>query len=63
MNYFFKFLMPQLLEYFNNDNEKLSKFIPKIVKEKYENETENLYIKNDKNIQLVEKQLIRNPYK
>ena len=50
MNYFFKFLMPQLLEYFNNDNEKLSKFIPKIVKEKYKNEIENLSIKNDKNI-------------
>ena len=50
MNYFFKFLMPQLLEYFNNDNEKLSKFIPKIVKEKYENEIENLSIKKDKNI-------------
>lgn len=50
MNYFFKFLMPQLLEYFNNDNEKLYKFIPKIVKEKYENEIENLSIKKDKNI-------------
>ena len=42
MNYFFKFLMPQLLEYFNNDNEKLSKFIPKIVKEKYKNELKNI---------------------
>ena len=50
MNYFFKFLIPQLLEYFNNDNEALSKFIPKIVKEKYENEIKNLPIKNDKNI-------------
>lgn len=50
MNYFFKFLMPQLLEYFNKDNEKLSKFIPQIVNEKYKNEIENLSIKNDKNI-------------
>lgn len=33
MNYFFKFLVPQLLEYFNNNKEKLLEFIPKVVEE------------------------------
>lgn len=42
MNYFFKFLVPQLLEYFNNDKEKLLEFIPKIVKGNYKNELENI---------------------
>ncbi|MEE0699350.1 MAG: hypothetical protein U0M66_02000 [Bacilli bacterium] len=42
MNDFFKFLIPQLLEYFNNDKEKLLEFIPKIVEEKYKTELENL---------------------
>lgn len=42
MNYFFKFLISQLLEYFNNDKEKLLEFIPKIVKENYKNELENI---------------------
>ena len=37
MNYFFKFLVPQLLEYFNNNNEAIEKFIPKIILEKYSN--------------------------
>ena len=37
MNYFFKFLVPQLLEYFDNDKEKLLEFIPKIVLENYKN--------------------------
>ncbi len=46
MNYFFKFLVPQLLEYFNNDKEKLLEFIPKVVEENYKNELENI-----KNIQ------------
>ena len=41
MNYFFKFLIPQLLEYFDSDKEKLLEFIPKIVKENYKNELEN----------------------
>lgn len=42
MNYFFKFLVLQLLEYFDNDKEKLLEFIPKIVKENYKNELENI---------------------
>lgn len=40
MNYFFKFLIPQLLEYFDNNNEKLLEFIPKIMGENYKNELE-----------------------
>ncbi len=35
MNYFFKFLIPQLLEYFNNDYDILEKFFPKIIIQKY----------------------------
>lgn len=42
MNCFLKFLVPQLLEYFNNDKEKVLEFIPKIVKENYKNELENI---------------------
>lgn len=42
MNYFFKFLMPQLMEYFHNDKEKLLEFIPKVIEEKYEDEINNL---------------------
>lgn len=47
MNYFFKFLIPQLLEYFNNDKEKVLEFIPKIMEENYKNELENINVKND----------------
>ena len=47
MNYFFKFLIPQLLEYFDNDKEKLLEFIPKIVKENYKNELEDIEVKKD----------------
>jgi hypothetical protein len=46
MNYFFKFLIPQLLEYFNNDKEKLLEFIPKKFYENYQNEFKN--IENEK---------------
>ena len=38
MNYFFKFLIPQLLEYFDNDKEKLLEFIPIIALENYKND-------------------------
>ena len=47
MNYFFKFLVPQLLEYFANDKEKLLEFIPKIVKGNYKNELEEIKVKKD----------------
>ena len=47
MNYFFKFLIPQLLEYFDSDKEKLLEFIPKIVKEDYKNELEDIKVKKD----------------
>lgn len=47
MNYFFKFLIPQLLEYFDSDKEKLLEFIPKIVKENCKNELEDIKVKKD----------------
>lgn len=47
MNYFFKFLIPQLLEYFDSDKEKLLEFIPKIMKENYKNELEDIKVKKD----------------
>lgn len=47
MNYFFKFLILQLLEYFDSDKEKLLEFIPKIVKENYKNELEDIKVKKD----------------
>ncbi len=47
MNYFFKFLIPQLLEYFDSDKEKLLEFIPKIMKENYKNELEDIEVKKD----------------
>lgn len=40
MNYFFKYLIPQLLKYFNDDKEILKLFIPKIIEENYKNELE-----------------------
>lgn len=45
MNYFFKFLVPQLLEYFDNDKKILLEFIPKIIVENYKNELENITFK------------------
>lgn len=45
MNYFFKFLVPQLLEYFQNDKEILLELIPKIIVENYKNELENITFK------------------
>lgn len=47
MNYFFKFLIPQLLEYFNNDKEKVLEFIPKIMEGNYKNQLENIEVKKD----------------
>lgn len=41
MNYFFKYLILQLLEYFNDDKEVLKFFIPKVIEENYKNELEN----------------------
>ena len=45
MTSFFKFLIPQLMEYFHNDNEILLEFIPKVIEEKYKNELNNLNLK------------------
>lgn len=49
MNYFFKFLMPQLMEYFQNDKEILLEFIPKVIEENYKNELEIEINKNSQN--------------
>ncbi len=49
MNYFFKFLIPQLMEYFQNDKGILLEFIPKVIKENYKNELEIEINKNRKN--------------
>lgn len=58
MNYFFKFLIPQLLEYFDSDKEKLLEFIPKIVKENYKNELEDIKVKKIKNCVEVQKKFL-----
>lgn len=49
MNYFFKFLMPQLMEYFQNDKEIILEFIPKVIEENYKNELEIEINKNSQN--------------
>lgn len=49
MNYFFKYLVPQLLEYFNDDKESVKNFIPKIIEENYKKELEFEINKNIKN--------------
>ncbi len=46
MNYFFKYLIPQLMEYFNNDKELLLEFLPKIIGTKYKNDIE-IFMKED----------------
>ena len=53
IDYFFKFLIPQLLEYFHNDTDIIDEFIPKIINEYYKkallesNQNSNTF--NDKN--------------
>ena len=54
MNYFFKFLIPQLLEYFDNDKEKLLEFIPKIIEGNYKNDIKNVL--EIKTLKISEKQ-------
>ena len=46
MNYFFKYLLPQLMEYFNNDKETIKEFLPKVIEEK----CSTLLLENDKEI-------------
>ena len=46
MNYFFNYLIPHLMEYFNNDKELLLEFLPKIIGTKYINDIEN-FMKED----------------
>lgn len=49
MNYFFKFLMLQLMEYFQNDKEIILEFIPKVIEGNYKNELEIEINKNSQN--------------
>ncbi len=37
MNSFFKFLIPQLLEYFDNNEDVVKDFLPKVFLEQYKN--------------------------
>lgn len=46
MNYFFKYLLPQLMEYFNNEKETIKEFLPKVIEEK----CSTLLLENDKEI-------------
>lgn len=45
MNYFFEFLLPQLIEYFNNDINIVKDFLPNIIIDKYS----NLLLSDNKN--------------
>lgn len=35
INYFFKYLLPQLLEYFDNDKNAVKEFVPKVIEQHY----------------------------
>lgn len=56
MNYFFEFLLPQLIEYFNNDINIVKDFLSNIIIDKYsnlllsDNKNDN-NIKSDKDIE------------
>ncbi len=47
MNYFFKYLIPQLLNYFNNDKEELREFIPEILFKIYDKKINEVLVKGD----------------
>ena len=49
MNYFFKYMIPDLLKYFHNDKQLLLEFIPQIIGINNEEELENLMKEDDKN--------------
>lgn len=56
MNYFFDFLLPQLIEYFNNDINIVKDFLPNFIIDKYSNlllsdNKNNDNIKSDKDIE------------
>ena len=51
MNYFFKYLLPQLMEYFNNDKETIKEFLPKeFLPKVIEEKCSTLLLENDKEI-------------
>lgn len=47
MNEFFKYLIPQLLEYFNDDKKLLELFLPNVIKEKCEDNILGLKKENE----------------
>ena len=49
MNYFFKYMIPDLLKYFNGNKQLLLEFIPQIIGINNEEELENLMKEDDKN--------------
>ena len=49
MNYFFKYMIPDLLKYFHNDKQLLLEFIPQVIGINNEEELENLMKEDDKN--------------
>ena len=49
MNYFFKYMIPDLLKYFNGNKQLLLEFIPQVIGINNEEELENLMKEDDKN--------------
>ena len=49
MNYFFKYMIPDLLKYFHNDKQLLLEFIPQVIGINNEEELENIMKEDDKN--------------
>lgn len=49
MNYFFKYMIPDLLKYFHNDKQLLLEFIPQVIGINNEEKLENIMKEDDKN--------------
>ena len=49
MNYFFKYMIPDLLKYFNGNKQLLLEFIPQVIGINNEEELENIMKEDDKN--------------
>lgn len=48
MNEFFKYLIPQLMEYFKKEKELLLEFLPKVISVKYKNEIKEIMKEDEK---------------
>lgn len=42
MNYFFKYLIPQLIEFFDNNSDDVLSFIPNIIRKNYQDEIKKI---------------------